>query len=82
MTTWFRTEGSPVMHTIAGIGNTGVITRCRATLPGHDTIETHDDPPHEDRCEGCSRGLLDVMFIERGLRELAFAYETQAGEWV
>jgi hypothetical protein len=68
--TWARAANTPEMHAIASVANDQALAYCRAQFYSADTAELDDNPPHETRCDGCCRVLVDRRCIERGLTEL------------
>ena len=74
MTTWYRHEGDSRWHTGAEAG-ASFVTLCNGRWPVSevDEVEQHDSPPHEDRCQACQRGAIEIRRVERGLTELAQA---------
>jgi hypothetical protein len=68
--TWARAANTPEMHAIAGVVDVTALAYCQHTFPTHAWVEMDDNPPHETRCDGCCRVLVDRRCIERGLTEL------------
>ena len=71
--TWRRHRGDSAWHT--GDENAhSFATNCRGQWSLEDEaageVERSDNPPHDERCEVCSRARIDIMRIEQGLREL------------
>lgn len=71
--TWRRHVGDSKFHT-GRDGADSFLTICRGRWSLADEldgqVERSEHPPHDERCEVCQRGQLDVMRIEQGLREL------------
>lgn len=71
---WKRHAGDAKFHTGAPRDGS-YVTYCRGRWPLADVdrglVEEHASPPHNERCESCQRQLIEVMRVNRGLRELA-----------
>lgn len=69
---WARHEGDRFFHGIEIVeAGQSAVTFCFGRWPAQDLVENSDAPPHEDRCDACSRRMIEVKRIERGLDELA-----------
>lgn len=58
----------------SAVTNASVTTFCRGRWPAEDRVEISESPPHHERCDECSRQMLEVRRVERGLDELRDAW--------
>jgi hypothetical protein len=71
---WARHEGDRFFHGVSSVQRGhSALTFCSGRWPTGDHVEISDSPPHNERCEACSRSMVDVRAVERGLNELAVA---------
>jgi hypothetical protein len=72
---WARVAEMEAMHCIASVRDRVALAYCRVELVPEDVAEIDENPPHETRCDGCVRVLVNRRCIERGLTELLAAGE-------
>ena len=81
MTTWSRhiASGDRFFHT-GEFGLHSYETSCRGTWPVEDAIETHDNPPLNERCGWCAR-LVEISITGNScpLKALASPAELSRG---
>lgn len=70
---WRRHSGDSDFH-LGREDRGSFVTLCRGRWPLSaeqlGDVEHHDNPPHDERCDGCQRERIDIMRVEQGLREL------------